>query len=1129
MACATALATRAPAAEERKTVTTLFCDLVGFTAMTEAADPEDVDRLLREYFARATRVIEEHGGVVEKFIGDAVVGVFGVPVVHEDDAARAVRAGLGLLAAIDGLTRPDGRPLQARVGVNTGLAVVRLDVAPGSGEGFLTGDAVNTAARLQAAAPPMRLAVGELTHRLAGQAFLFEALAPLSLKGKAGLVKAWLVTSPATSGAPDRTSSRAVRMIGREAELEVCADAVARLRQGRGGLLLITGEAGIGKTRLVEEVHGVAADEGCAWLEGHALSFGRTISYWPFLEIVQQDAGIASDDDERTRASKLAARVDSLFGEESAEVLPYLATLLSLPLPETLAQKVRNMDGEAMGGQVYRASRRYFSRLAEARPHVVVLEDVHWLDASSAALLEHLLPLVRDVPILFCCVSRPEPDSPLTLLQELARVDYADCARQVPLDMLSEAESSALVRAVAEMEELPTGLRDAILGKAQGNPFFLEEIVRSLIDLGGLERDAATGAYRVNSRMEQIAIPDTLVGVIMARVDRLDDDLKQVLRLASVIGRTFFYRLLTAIGEAERDLDRSLALLASRELVLEKAREPELEYMFKHALVQEATYESILMQRRRDLHRRVAGAIETLFPERLEESCGLLAYHYSRAEDWPKALEYLVKAGDQAGSIAADAEALDHYERAMEAYGRAFGDSWDPLEKAALERKMGEALYRRGEQGQAREYLLRALATLGSPFPDASGALWRAIAAQLVRQVWHRLPGWSGRRSKRDETVRIDEERCRVYLALVWTIMMADMRATLLALMLLLNVGESAKLAWAESAGASAVAVTAQAMPSRWLYRFYIRRGRTLAEAGGLDPQKAQAAWFTGMWDYWIEGDFDAALQSLGQAADLYRTLGETRGWATAMGVATYVPAERGELAKALVTAREGILLGVETGDRLTEVWWQAWEGELLFLAGEMVAGEEGMRRSVDAMLAMMDLRIGAKVAGRLAACYLAQGRLGEAQTLLAEYREHLRSYGIAGGNASFVILGSAAAGLAEAERADDAARGAKLRDARRACRAALKQVRVDRTAAVPACRARGTYEWLRGRPGRAEKWWQRSLAHAERLGCRYEGALTTLEIGRRSGDRVHLERAEAEFAAMGAKFWLAQTRELLQ
>ena len=421
-----------------------------------------------------------------------------------------------------------------------------------------------------------------------------------------------------------------------------------------------------------------------------------------------------------------------------------------------------------------------------------------------------------------------------------------------------------------------------------------------------------------------------------------------------------------------------------------------------------------------------------------------------------EAQAYLLKAGDQAGRIAADAEALAHYQDAIEAYTRAFGDTWDPLERASLERKMGEALFRRGEQRGPQSTCSARLRpwAVRFPLPAGRGAGQSSCSPTTARSPAPLLvpapdvdAGYRPR--ARGAVPRVQrsgvDEHVRRHHHLAARSPAAPER------------GERAGIDWAASAGASGMAMVAHTLSFQWPFRVYISRARTLAEHSGQNPQLAQTELVTGMWAYWVEADFEAALASLRRAAELYRGLGEARLWAMAMGVATYVPSERGELAGGLDTSREMAQLGVETGDRLTEVWGQAWEAELLYLAGEISLGEEAMRRTVDDMLAMMDYRIGGKVAGRLAACYLAQGKLDEAQTLLAEHRELLRKNGIRGGNASSVILNSAAAALVAVERTDGAAPAARLAEARRACRAALKQVKLDRTASVPAYRAQGT------------------------------------------------------------------------
>ncbi len=1117
---------------ERKLVTVLTAGISDFAALSERMDPEALHDLITACFERLIPSVERYGGTVDKSVGEELTAFFGAPRAHENDPERALRAALEMREALDSFNKRRPVPVAVQFGVNTGLVL-----AGGMGAGkrrdySVVGETVSVADRLKELAKPGEILVGADTYRQAEHLFAWQPTVRTQVRGKSAPLTVYqlLKAHPAPSAQVGRqTRGVTAPLVGRESELASLSLCLTRLRKGEGAVVFMTGEAGLGKSRLAAEARAQAEQERIPWLEGSALSFGRTISYWPLLEIIQKDAGIESDDPESERWAKLAARVGTLFGEERNEILPYLGTLLSLSLPEEFAPKVRYLDGEAMGRQIYRATRLYFARLAGRRPTVVAFEDVHWLDGSTASLLEHLLPLSGEVPILFLLVSRPETETAGGGLRELLHREHPDRLTEIALKPLSPEESMALLRNLAHLDELPARLRDTILAKTEGNPFFVEEVVRSLVDLGGLVWDDAAGRWRLTEQAARIAIPDTLQGVIMARIDRLDDDLKQVLRLASVVGRSFFYRVLASVAEADRELDQCLTTLEARELILEKARDPELEYIFKHALVQEATYESILLQRRRELHRKVALAIETLFPERLEEFYSLLAYHYSRAEDWEKAQDYLFKAGDQAGSIAADAEALAHYEEAVEAYSKVFGDKWNPLQRAALERKMGEALYRRGDHEHAREYLYQALATLGSPFPDSDGAIRRAMAVEIVRQIWHRLWPWFKPTAIAPDAAQIVEERCRVYQTLGWLEVFTRPFHMMLMSLIQLNVAERADLDWAVSAGSSGLGVIFACTPLRAPARSYIERARRLAEHGGWPAQLAQADWTRCTYELAVRGDFGAAFDYAQRAWERFRGLGDIRFYAgITMGTAIHVPAERGEFRQGLAMAGEMAQAGREAGDHLTEAYGEAWESELLFMTGEMAAGETGMRRTIDVILASTDYRIAQKVAGRLATCLLVQGRLEEAQALLPAHRENVRKYGIRGFNASILITTVAAAALAAAERAEGPAREAARKDARRACRAALKQGRVDTTAFVPAYRWQGTYEWLRGNPHKAEEWWRKSLDHAAKLGARYEGALTMLEMGRRQGGREQLKRAESEFEAMGAQFFLAEARGLL-
>lgn len=365
------------------------------------------------------------------------------------------------------------------------------------------------------------------------------------------------------------------------------------------------------------------------------------------------------------------------------------------------------------------------------------------------------------------------------------------------------------MRNLLAIEDLPPHAREMIVRKAEGNPFFLEEIIRTLIDAGAVVHAPTTGRWRATAQIETITIPDTVQGVIMARVDRLDEDIKQALRTAAVVGRSFLYRVLRAVrgelsrtvAEADRQLDRHLTELQTIELIREKQRLSELEYIFKHALAQEATYESILLQKRRELHARVGQAIEVLFADRLVEFYGLLAYHYARAEAWEKAQDYLLKAGDQAGRVAADVEALAHYQQAMAAYARAFGDRWDPLQRAALERKMGEALFRRGEHAQALDYLQRALAYLSRPLPASRWGVRLALLREIVRQVGHRLLPGLFLKPKRGLASPAVEEGVRLYESMTWIDAFTNPERFLLGVLRVLNVSERSGFSYRVAGG----------------------------------------------------------------------------------------------------------------------------------------------------------------------------------------------------------------------------------------------------------------------------------------------------------------------------------------
>ena len=572
MTCATSLVARRPIVEERKVVTTLFCDLVAFTALSEAADPEDVERLLGEYFARATRVIESHGGVVEKFIGDAVVGVFGVPAAHEDDAERGVRAGLRLLEALEGLARPDGAPLRARVGVNTGEALVRLDVDPDSGRGFLTGDAVNVAARLQAAAPEGNVLVGALTHELTQRVIVYEKLPPVSAKGKTEPLPVWrAMEAVARTGV--LVPGTASPFVGRSPELGFLDSLFERVAGSSSPqIALLVGEPGIGKTRLLQEFS-ARLDERpvlITWRQGRCLPFGEAVTFAPLAEIVKAHAGILESDGSAAVAIKLEAVLPE--GRDCAWLRQRLRDLVGLEAPR--AERDEN----------FAAWLRFLEQVAAQGPTVLVLEDLHWADEGLLTFLEFLAHRVTEVPLLILATARPEFVEHDTEFIASARV------KRLTLGSLSEGELAEIVSSVLDGQEAT--LAASVAARAGGNPFFAEESARLLRDPEG---DRAQGS-----------LPDSVRAVIAARLDALPMAVKTILSCAAVAGEVFWESQLVAVSEASaRDVARALTQLTAKQLVVHhhsSSTAGEVELAFSHALVREVAYRELPRSRRAARH-----------------------------------------------------------------------------------------------------------------------------------------------------------------------------------------------------------------------------------------------------------------------------------------------------------------------------------------------------------------------------------------------------------------------------------------------------------------------------------------------------------------------------------------------
>jgi class 3 adenylate cyclase/tetratricopeptide (TPR) repeat protein len=712
--CGSALEDSAAVREERKVVTILFADLVGFTSRSEQLDPEDVRATLTPYFARLREELERRGGTVEKFIGDAVMAVFGAPVAHEDDAERAVRAALAIRDAMAEMNEQDPAiDLHVRVGVNTGEALISLGVHPLQGEGMAAGDVVNTAARLQTSAPVDGILVGETTYRATVRAVEYRAGAPVDAKGKSEPVPAWEAVEARSRYGVDLTRRVDTSLVGRERELTLLRDALDRARhQDEPQLVTLVGEPGIGKSRLVHElfVHIEGMPELITWRQGRCLPYGEGVSYWALGEIVKAEAGVLETDNDVAAAEKL----DRILGEvileenERAWVARQLRPLIGLP------QEARS--GQEGSDEGPAAWRRFLESLAERRPTVLIFEDLHWADDGLLDFLDYLLDWTRDVPLLVVGTARPE-----LLVRRPGWGGGKPNAATISLAPLSDEDTSKILASLMERALLPAELQSALLARAGGNPLYAEEFARM-----------AEG--RTAADLAQIDLPDSVQGIIAARLDGLDPADKALLQDAAVIGKAFWVGAVASIGGRDgAEIEERLHELERGRFIRRARRSSvgdETEHAFLHLLVRDVAYGQIPRAARAAKHRAAAEWIASLSTDRLEDRAELLAHHYLSALELARAagvdtspLEEparlaLRSAGDRAVGLAAFSAAERAYAAAVELWPK------DDPERGPLLLQYGRSIWLHRDAGtdvleEARDLLL------------SSGDVDRAALAEL--------------------------------------------------------------------------------------------------------------------------------------------------------------------------------------------------------------------------------------------------------------------------------------------------------------------------------------------------------------------------------------------------------------
>jgi len=652
------LTTRRAIEGERKLVTVMFADVADFTRLSEKLDPEEVHQIMDGCFEILMDEIHRYEGTINQFTGDGVMALFGAPIAHEDHAQRACLAALSIQKRVSSygekVRKESGIEFKMRVGVNSGPVVVgsigddlRMDYTA-------VGDTTNLASRMESMARPGSVLLADPTRRLVEDFFQLRPLGRLAVKGKTSRQEVFELVS--VGDAATRIQAAVARgltkFVGRRNSMNALMEAYDKAKEGSGQVVGMVGEAGVGKSRLLLEFRDRLARDELTYLEGRCLHYGGAMPYLPILDFLRSYLKIKEEDGESVIRKKLEQGILQL-DEGLKRDLPSFQDLFSLKAEDA---EYLALEPEEKKERAFETIRNLLIREGQRKTTIVAIEDLHWIDKTSEEFLNYLVGCLGNARVLLILLYRPE------YTHQWAS---KSCYNHIGLDQLTMRSSAELVQEILEGGEVVPELRELILNRAAGNPLFMEELTHTLLENGSIERKERQ--YVLNRQPSDIQVPDTIQGIIAARIDRLDEGLKRIMQVASVIGRKFAFRILQAIMEIKEGLKSHLVNLQGLEFIYEKSLFPDLEYIFKHALTQEVAYSSLLLKKRRDIHGKIGEAIEAIYSGRLEEFYEMLAYHYSSSDHLEKAVHYLKMSGGKAMSRYSPVEAFRFYRDALSA------------------------------------------------------------------------------------------------------------------------------------------------------------------------------------------------------------------------------------------------------------------------------------------------------------------------------------------------------------------------------------------------------------------------------------------------------------------------------
>jgi class 3 adenylate cyclase/tetratricopeptide (TPR) repeat protein len=1130
------LTTRTAIEGERKVVTVLFADVVNSTFIGESLNPEEVHNVMDGCFKILLDEVHKYEGTINQFMGDGVMALFGAPLAHEDHAQRACYAALGIQSAIkefsEKIEQRFGLEFKMRIGLNSGPVVVgsigddlRMDYTA-------VGDTTNLASRMESMARPGSILVSKNVYNKVNPYFEFLALGKVSVKGKRARMEVYQLKAEIAKRQLRLERKIYSDLVDREKELNKLEAHVSKAINGEGSIVNVIGEPGIGKSRLIEELMKRSVIKKVALFEGRALAIGKNLSFHPIIDILKSWAGISKEDTEAEYSKKLERAIRGLYPSETEDVLPFIAPLMGLTLTKKYGERVEGLEGEALEKLILKSIRDLISKGSDRSPIVFILEDLQWADLTTIEFLESLFRLAADHRILFINVLRPGYAETADRLLESIRTRYSRFSLDIFLEPLNEHHSEVLIKNLMGVRVAPSPIITEIVRRCEGNPFFIEEVVQSFIDQGIVE--LLNGALTVTEKFYSLSIPETIQDVLAARIDRLDEKTKDLLKMASVMGRTFFYKVLVEVAKPITDIDERLEVLKEAQLICERERVGETEYFFKHGLIQEVTYESTLLHKRKAIHLNVAEAIESVFADRLRDFYGILAYHYSSGGFLVKAEDYLVKAGEEALRSSASTEALSYYQEALRIYLdlRRYEDTPNSDKLSMLEKNIGLALFNKGQYADALKYLDRVLERWGLVSPKNRLNIAFRLVSDLLSMIMNLyLPSGRLKRipNKRENEIFTMLEKKLIVLAFL------EPRRFFVEFLMALRWSSKldiTKIQNGVSRYSGASALFSWTGISFRLSTKILDHVKELINKNDskevLDYRlfKLYYDFFTGHWSGYEEID-----KSL---LELNLKVGQTWQVSTFIFFLCSIKIDQGHFRE----AKE--LIG-----RLSEIW-EAYENEntLEYIHSLKVRTLLKLRKPRDARVEVDEaLSFATRTRRDLAIVFYtglkaisqilfkdfegARELLAQAKDLLSKESQRI-PYFIAS-----YLLGQFLFDLYQLENAillDDTSRISEYgKKAFKSGKLALKNSRKLACDRTEVFRLMGLYCWLTNSQNKAIGWWCRSMAEGERLGDRVELARTHMEIGKRlleKKSRLHgldgvepeayLEKARIPFEQMG-------------